>query len=138
MKKYFALITVVIFLSMLFACGGGKYADAKKVMEDFVSATNDFVNGLEKADDAASTAAVINTYADEMKDITAEMKKIQEKYPEIKDQKNPPEELKEVVAQVEEVMPKMMGAMMKIAKYAQDEEVMAAQKKLQQSMADMR
>ena len=137
MKRVLSFLTVVVFVSMLMGCGGGKYADAKKVMGDFISATNDFVSGLEKADDASGTAAVINAYADDMKGITAEMKKIQEKYPELKDQKNPPEELKDVVAQMEEVMPKMMGAMMKLAKYAQDEEVMAAQKKLQEAMAEL-
>ena len=138
MKKLFTLVTIVVFLSMMFACGGGKYAEAKKVMEKFISITNDFVSDMEKADDADSTAAAINAYADEMADLSADMKKVQEKYPEIKDQENPPEELKELSAQMEEVMPKMMAAMMKLAKYAQEPAVMEAQKKLQQAMGELR
>ncbi|MCK4943498.1 MAG: hypothetical protein KAS65_07970 [Candidatus Aminicenantes bacterium] len=138
MKKLFTLVTIFVFLSMMFACGGGKYADAKKVMGKFISITNDFVSDMEKADDADSTAAAINAYAHEMEHLSADMKKIQEKYPEIKDQENPPEELKELAGQMEEVMPKMMAAMMKLAKYAQEPAVMEAQKKLQQAMGELR
>lgn len=138
MKKLFTLLTILVFLSMMFACGGGKYADAKKVMGKFISITNDFASDMEKADDADSTAAAINAYADGMSALSPEMKKIQEKYPEIKDQKNPPEELKELAGQMEEIMPKMMAAMMKAAKYSQEPAVMEAQKKLQQAMGAMR
>lgn len=137
MKKYIALISVVIFLSMLLACGGGKYADAKKVMEKWVGTTNEFIADMDNVTDAAGAAAAINTYADSMKAMAADMKKIQEKYPEIKDEKNPPEELKEIAAQMEEVMPKMMGAMMKLAQYSQDPAVMEAQKKLGEAMQDV-
>ena len=138
MKKLFTLLTILIFLSMMFACGGGKYADAKKVMGKFISITNDFASDMEKADDADSTAAAINAYAHEMEHLSADMQKIQEKYPEIKDQQNPPEELKELAGQMEEIMPKMMAAMMKAAKYAQEPAVMEAQKKLQQAMGELR
>jgi hypothetical protein len=138
MKKLLSFSTLAIFVLMLFACGGGgKYADAKKAMENFISATEDFVADLEKADDGKSVAVAINSYAEVMKDVGAEMKALAEKYPEIKDQKNPPEELKAVVKKMEEVMPKMMGAMMKLAKYAEDPDVMAAQKKMQEAMASM-
>jgi biopolymer transport protein ExbB/TolQ len=137
MKKYFALVMVVVFLSMLFACGGGKFADARKVIDKWADATNSFVSDLENANDAASTAAAINAYADEMKALAPEMKKMQEKYPEIKDPKNPPEELKEAMAKMEEVMPKMMSAMMKLTQYAQDPAVMEAQKKLGEAMQDV-
>lgn len=138
MKKLFLFSTLAIFVFMLFACGGGgKYADAKKLMENFISATEDLVADLEKADDGKSVAAALTSYADIMKDVSVEMKAIAEKYPEIKDQKNPPEELKEVVKRMEEVMPKMMSAMMKLAKYAEDPDVMAAQKKMQEAMASM-
>ncbi len=138
MKKVLSILTVVIFMSMMFACGGGKYADAKKVMGKFISITNDFASDMEKADDADSTAAAINAYAHEMEHLSADMKKIHEKYPEVKDPQNMPEELKEVAAQMEEVMPKMIAAMMKLAKYAQEPAVMEAQKKLQQAMGDLR
>ena len=138
MKKVLTILTVVIFMSMMMACGGGKYADAKKVMEKFIGATNDFVADLEKAEDADSTAAAINAYADDMAALAPEMKKVQEKYPEIKDQSNMPEELTATAKQMEEVMPKMMAAMMKLAKYAQEPAVMEAQKKLQAAMGDLR
>ena len=137
MKKYVALLSVVVFLSMLLACGGGKYADAKKVIEKWMGATTDFVADLDNVKDAAGAAAAINAYADTMKALAPEMKKIQEKYPEMKDQKNPPEELKEIVAQMEEVMPKMMSAMMKLTQYAQDPAVQEAQKKLGEAMQEI-
>lgn len=138
MKKFVSLSTIAVFVIVLFACGGGgKYGDAKKAMENFISATEDFVAALENADDGKTVAAAINSYADVMKDVGAEMKALTEKYPELKDQKNPPEELKDVAKKMEEVMPKMMGAMMKLAKYAEDPDVMAAQKKMQEAMATM-
>jgi len=138
MKKLFTLLTIVVFLSMMFACGGGKYADAKKVMGKFISITTDFASDMEKADDADSTAAAINAYADGMSALSPEMIKVQEKYPEIKDQANPPEELKELAGQMEEIMPKMMAAMMKAAKYSQEPAVMEAQKKLQEAIGALR
>jgi len=51
---------------------------------------------------------------------------------ELKDKSNPPEELKDEVKKMEELMPRFFGAMMKLGQeYGQDPEVKKALEKMQ-------
>jgi len=113
---------VVLFLSLLtisfliIGCGG-KYSDAKKMNEEFIALVEDYIADLDKADNAKGAAKAINRFADGMEDLWPRMQKLSEKYPELKDKSNPPEE-------------KMAGAMIKLMAYIKDPEVQKAQKRL--------
>jgi predicted transcriptional regulator len=142
MKKFILCATVVVFLFGLAACGGGgKYADAKKLMEKQVQLFEDFANALDKAGSADDVVAALNNFSDGMKEMVPQMKELQEKYPELKDAKDEamPEELKPIMEKLQnEVMPKFMGAMMKIQQYASDPAVQEASQKFQQAMSEMK
>lgn len=129
--------SVIGFLCLLALVGNGcagKYADVKKANADFVKITESYVADLEKAGDAKAVAKAMNKFADEMGKMWPKMQKLSEKYPELKDRDNPPEELKESQKAAEEVGKKMGATFMKIMPYMKDPEVVKAQKRLSEAM----
>ena len=131
MKKLVVVLSLSFLTMPLIMSGcGEKYSDAKKINEEFVSIMEDYVSDLEKADDAKTVAKAINRFADGMEDLLPQMQKLSEKYPELKDKSNPPEELKESQQKAEEMSKKMAGSMMKMMTYMMDPEVQEAQKRL--------
>ena len=144
MKKLVLVATIGMFLFMLTACGGGgKYADAKKVVEEMITVSNSFFADIEAAEDAQAVANAIDAYAEGMKKMAPKMKEMQEKYPELKDAKDEdmPAELQGVMKDLEESMGKMMSPESEIAKkmvqYATDPLVQEAQKRLMEAMSAM-
>lgn len=130
MKKLVLLLTVVVFLAGVVACGGGgKYDDAKAVMNDMIDAFNGFGDAMDKANDGKAVAAAIEDFADKMAALKPKIDEMQKKYPDFKSQ--PPEELKELVEKVGEASQKMSAAMMKIGQYATDPDVQKVMPKLQ-------
>lgn len=133
MKKLVLILTVVVFLVGMIACGGGeKYGDVKAVMNDLADAFDGFGIAMEKAEDGKAVVAAINDFADKMKTLQPKMEEIKKKYPDLKGQT--PEELKEVMKKMEEAGQKLGTAMGKIMQFATDPAVMEAQKKLQEAM----
>lgn len=113
----------------------GKYADVKKANAKFVKITESYIADLEKADDAKAVAKAMNQYADDMSAIWPVLQALGEKYPELEDKSDPPEELKESLKSAEEVGKKMVSTFMKIMPYMTDPEVAEAQKRLSAAMA---
>jgi hypothetical protein len=132
MKKLVLFATLGLFLLGIAACGGGgKYADAREAMEEMIVVFDDFGAAMEKADDGKTVAAAIEEFADKMEAMKGKMEELEKKYPELKDQKNVPEELKDLMPKVEEATKKMIGAMGKIMQYASDPEVAKLMERLQ-------
>ncbi len=129
-------ITMLCVLAVLFFTVGcqGKYADAKKVNQKYMDVVKKYVDDLEKAASAEDAAKAINRFADGMEALWPQMKALSEKYPELKDRNNPPEELKEMQAEAQEMGKKMGTSMMKLMPYMTDPEVQKAQKRLQEVM----
>lgn len=125
------LLSIIVVLS---ACGGGKYSDAIEVNDKFADATEEYINNMEKANDAASIANAVDDFAAAIEKIAPEMKKIAEKYPELKDRTNIPPELKESRERMDSMENKMAGLMMKSMTYMKNPEVREAQKRLQNAM----
>jgi len=137
MKKLMLVLTVALFLLGLTACGGGKYGDVKDVMTKFADAQNNFAASCENISSADEAVAALNNFATAMEGIVPKMAAMAEKYPELKDKDNQPEELKPLMGQIEESSKKMSTAMQKLAPYQQDPKVQAAQMKLFGAMAKM-
>ena len=133
-KGLLFLLLCVLAVSFLFAGCGGKYSDAKKVNEEYVTLIQRYVDDLDKVANAKDAAKAIDRFVDGMKTLWPKMKALAEKYPELKDRNNPPEELKEIQAKAQEMGKKMGGAMMKLMPYMKDPEVQKAQKRLQEIM----
>ena len=129
----------VLFLSLLamsfivLGCGN-KYADANKMNEEYVSLMENYFADLDKAENASDTAKAMNKFADGMAGLWPKMQALSEKYPELKDKSNTPEELKKTQKQVDEVSKKMTGSMMKSMQYMTDPEVRKAHQRLGEIM----
>jgi hypothetical protein len=138
-KKDMKKMMVVLFLTLLamsfliIGCGG-KYSEAEKMNKEYIALVEDYIADIDKADNAKDVAKAMNEFADGMEDLMPKMRKLSEKYPELKDRSNPPEELKETQKKAEEMGQKMAGAMIKLMPYMMAQEVLNAQKRLAAAM----
>ena len=135
MKKIVLFTTLGLFLLGFVACGGtggGKYADAKEAMQEMIDVMNDFGAAMENANDGKAVAAALEDFIDNMESMKGKMEELEKKYPEFKDKEKVPEELKELMTQLEEASKKMAGSMMKIMQYASDPDVSKLMPKLQE------
>ena len=128
---------MLLALFMWSGCGGGKYSDAIEVNTQFADAMEDYVGALEKADSADSVANAVNAFAAKVEKIAPRMKKIAEKYPELKNQENLPEELKAGQKRATELGQQMARSFMKAMQHMRDEKVKTAHERLQKAMALM-
>lgn len=124
------LFSTLLAVSFLIVGCGDKYSDAKKATEEYIALVEDYVEDLDAADNAKDVAKAMNRFADGLEDLWPRMRKISEKYPELKDKSNPPEELKESQKRAEQMGMKLAGSMMKLMPYMMDSEVQKAQKRL--------
>jgi len=98
--------------------------------------TEAYVADLEKAGDAKDVAKAMNRYADALEAHWPKMKKLAEKYPELKDTENVPKELEASQKAAEAVGQKMAGTFMKIMPYMKDPEVRKAQERMGKIMTE--
>ena len=136
-KNMVRMVLVCAAVLLLMTACGGKYDDAVKVHKKFADATENYIGKLEKADSSQDVADAINEFAADIEDIAPEMKKIAEKYPELKNPDTVPDELKETKTRMDAVGMKMAQQMMKTAKYMRDAEVRKAQMRLQKALAGL-
>ncbi|MBC2717353.1 MAG: hypothetical protein HF978_18770 [Desulfobacteraceae bacterium] len=135
MKK--TVLVLLSFLMLVFIGCSGKYSDAVEVNEEFLDVMIDYLEGLDKADSAGKVAASMNKFADRMAVLGPKMKKISEKYPELKDENSQPEEFKELRKKGDAMEKKFAGSFMKTMKYMNDPEVQKAQQRLSAAMQTM-
>ena len=132
MKKI-AFVLFSFLVIVLIGCGG-KYSDAVGVNEEFLDVMLDYTDSIEKADNAGNVADAMNKFADTMAVLGPKMKKISEKYPELKDEKNQPEAFKKLREKGDELEKRFSGSLMKTMQYMKDPEVQKAQQHLSVAM----
>ena len=138
MKRGLIAVLLSLVATTFFIGGcGEKYSDVKKVNEEYIQLVEKYISDMDKATSAKDAAKAINSFGDGMEKVLPEMKKMSEKYPELKNNVTPPEELKESQMKAEATGKKMVGAMMKIMPYMRDPEVQTAQKRLSTIMMKM-
>ena len=135
MKKAITLGLVVVFAgTVLMGCGGskpaGKYGDAKMLIGKMTVSINSLTASLEKAGGAKDVAKAFTAFTASMKDLKPKIKEMEGKYPELKDKKNPPAELKMEMKGLEDASKKMLPVLFKTVKYQKDPEVAAAMKEM--------
>jgi len=130
MKKALGYLALVGLVLALAACGASKYGDIKAAMGKITSATESFVANVDKAKDAKAVAAALKGYIESMKAEQVSFKGLMDKYPELKDAKDPPKELKEDYDKMSAITQKLMEAMTKIQTYAEDPDVAAEFQKM--------
>jgi predicted nuclease with TOPRIM domain len=135
MKKMMTVLFLTLLtISFLIIGCGGKYSEAEKINKEYIALLEDYIADIDKADNAKDAAKAMNRFADAMEDLMPKMRKLSEKYPELKDRANPPEELKETWKKAEEMGLKMAGSMVKLIPYMMAPEVLNAQKRLAAAM----
>lgn len=130
-------LVLIGFIVVLVGCGS-KYSDLVKVDTEYLNATDEYVTGMGKASSAKEMAKVINRYADKMEKLAPRLKEIRKKYPELKNNKTVPEELKPIVKKAEALQQKMAAGYLNMKKYMMDPDVQAAQQRLQTAMMGMK
>jgi len=134
-----AWVAVVLLGVGLIACGGGgKYAKASDLLNKQIGIMESYAAAMEKAGSAQEVAAAMDQYTTAMKEMVPEMKDFEKNYPEIKAEKEPPEELKPLMKKMEEIAGRVMSASMKAAQFMQDPAVQAAQQRFGEVMGEMR
>ena len=137
--KTMVCLAALLMIGGAIACGGGgKYGSAKSLINKQIDIMNGYADAMEKAGSAKDVAAALNAYAADTKELIPAMKKFQEQFPEMKNQAEPPVELKPEMDKMQAVMGRIISASMKAAQYMQDPAVQEAQKKLGEAMSGMK
>ena len=134
------VVAILLVLSILAACGGDKYADARDIMAEHAQVMEAYITGLESATDAAQCAATIDAYTAGMEKLIPRLKTFQEKYPELAHENNgdpAPAEVEAETKRLEELSTRMPAATMNMMKYMADPQVQAAMQRMTQAMEKM-
>jgi len=134
------VVAILLVLSILAACGGDKYADARDIMAEHAQVMEAYITGLESATDAAQCAATIDAYTAGMEKLIPRLKAFQEKYPELVKENNgdpAPAEVEAETKRLEELSTRMPAATMNMMKYMADPQVQAAMQRMTQAMEKM-
>lgn len=138
MVRKFLLFLILISMIPFFSNCGGKYDDVVSMNDQFVEVMEDYLQDLDKADSPKAVAAAMNDFADKMEDLGPKLKEMAQKYPELNDPKNLPDELRANQKKAEELGQRMAGSMMKMMQFMTSPEVQAAQQRMAQSMGSMK
>ncbi len=126
-----AVVVCTIFLLLWGIVGcGGKYDAAEKLNQAYIELLENYIADVEKVDSAKAAAKAVNRFADGMEDLLPRLKALAEKYPELKDRSNPPEQLKASQEKADALGLRMAGAMMKLMPYMEDAQVRDAHKRM--------
>jgi hypothetical protein len=134
------LVSVLMILMVLAACGGDKYADARDIMAEHAQVMEAYIAGLENAASAEQCAATIDAYTAGMEKLIPRLKAFQEKYPELINENNAdptPAEVEAETKRLEELSARMPAATMNMMKYMADPQVQAAMQRMTQAMQKM-
>jgi soluble cytochrome b562 len=135
MKKValFAVVGLVLWAGVIY--GGGKYADVKPFIEKMAVSLEKFITDMEKAENADDVVAELDALTEVMKKLAPKMREIVKKYPELKDERTHPEELKPLLKNMDELGKKLFGVMGKIQQFANEPHVKEANKRFMEAMA---
>jgi hypothetical protein len=134
------LVSMLMILLVLTACGGDKYADARDIMAEHAQVMEAYITGLESAANAEECAATIDAYTAGMEQLIPRLKSFQEKYPELANENTAdpaPAEVEAETKRLEELSARMPAATMNMMKYMMDPQVQEAMQRMSQAMEKM-
>lgn len=136
--QMFAVMALVVLISLI-GCGGGQeIKEAVEINNEFVGAMESYIKDIDKAGDAGDVADAIEAYAQKVEELAPQMKAIAAKHPEWKEMDKVPEELKSIQQKATQIASQIPSTFMKTMQYMNDAQVRDAHKRLQESMAKMR
>ncbi len=136
-KKLIALPILLAFVA--FGCGkANKYADVKEVLTDTVKIQETYISAMQKAANAGDVIAAVKGFGEGMSKLLPKVKELDKKYPELKDKKDIPADLKPLMDQIEANNKKLEEAAKPImAKYMKDPNVLKAMAEMGKSLGGM-
>jgi hypothetical protein len=137
MKKTILSAMVILGLVALVIGCGNKYSDVVETNKDFIALMSDYVDDVANVASAGDAAKAINKLADGMEKLVPKMKELSEKYPELKDHENIPEEIKAMEKDMEDVGRRFGESFMKLMPYMADKDVQSAQARLSTTMSGL-
>lgn len=135
MKKL--MIVVMVMMGFVWGCGQDKYSDMMEVNDQYISVTQTYIDQLNKARTGKDIATAMNKFADEFKKLAPEMKKLSEKYPELMNEEDLPQKVKESQAKATQIGMDLAASFMKIMPHMSDPQVVEAQKRMGEVMQAM-
>ncbi|MBP7584978.1 MAG: hypothetical protein KBA61_13135 [Spirochaetes bacterium] len=131
MKKHIAIIAAI---TLLFGagCKRGKYSDINEALDDLISIQESYITAIQNAQNAGDVAKAINSYADSFMKLKPRIESFEQKYPELKQSKEPPEELKGNFERLQKSAEKLATASMTMLKYLEAPEVQKAIERLKE------
>ena len=136
MVKRLVLSALCILLLLAVGCGE-KYGDAIEVRKDFIDLMSDYIAALDRAENAKAVASAMNSYAEGVEALAPEIRKINKKYPELRDPANQPEKFKKATKEQQDVMSQFGSTFMKTMPYMKNPDVRQAQERMTKAMQSM-
>ncbi len=136
MRNLLAMVVIMGLVGLVIGCGG-KYADVIEVNQAYVQLLSDYIEAVDKVENAADAAAAINGLADGMEELTPKMKAMSEKYPNLQDAEDLPEALQKTNEEMNRVSEDFGSTFMKLMPYMSDAKVQKAQNRLSNVMCTM-
>ena len=136
MKKISLFIVLGIFI-LNFSVSGAKYDDAVPIIKKMIASLEAFISNMEKGKDAKAIATALDNYSKAVQEFAPDVRKMMKDYPELKDEKNHPEELRPYTKKFEDLTKKMMGLFVKVRKYINDPIVKEANKNFMKAMSTL-
>lgn len=124
------VVVLMMAVGLVWGCGQDKYADVVEVNDQFITVTQDYVDGLNKAQSGKDVAKVMNKYADEFKKLAPKMNDLNTKYPDLAKMKDLPEKIKISQEKAGQMGAAFASSFMKSIQYMGDPEVVAAQERM--------
>jgi hypothetical protein len=135
-RIYGILATILLTAFLVSGCSSDGSSEAKSIIKNQVSVTEDYVNGIANAKSSDDVVNAIEHYMVGMKKLIPELKEFQKKYPEYKQGKMP-EGMEADVKRLEAAAAKIPGAMMKVNTYMMDGKVQRAMAQMGQEMGKL-
>ncbi len=128
------LAALLICVGLFYGCGQDKYDQVIEYNEQFINITQNYIDGLNSAKSADDVAEVMTDYAEGFGKLMPKMQEINEKFPELMNQKDLPEKVIESQAKAEQIGMAFASSFMKSMQYMSDPKVAEAQKKMGEIM----
>lgn len=135
-----AILTTVALATVLVlsGCGSDPYDEMADIISGQAQITENYIEGLEKAENSEDVVAVINEFSEGMKTLIPKIKSYQEKYPEIwNENTDVPENVQAQQARLETASGKIQSATMKLVSYMMDPDVQEAMTNMGEEMSQL-
>jgi len=131
MSRRALAVALFLILLSLGSFAQTKYEDVKELFNWYLDATSKVANILEDSQNTKEIAQALEDYVDATLEFVQQMEQFEEKYPELSEMSDPPQELGEIMDRFEEVMGRAANSFGGLAKYAEDPDVQKAKKRFE-------